>query len=488
MIAVGMRRHARRGRSESPGAIGPRILGLDQPLAHGVQRGLRAVGDAELGEHVADVRLDRLLGDAELAGDPLVRTARARSASSTSRSRGVSALARPSPAGCAIASSSRAAIAGSSSASPACAARTARASSCGCDVLEQVAGRARLDRGQQPLVVGEARQHDHARARAAARAARASRRRRRAAASRGPSGSRPGAAARPRRTASSPSPASPTTSIPSCSSRNVRSPSRTTAWSSTTQDADRRQPRARPPAAPSCPRPAPERISSRPPSRSRALLHRGQPEAARAQLRVGGVEARAVVGDLEHEPAVAAAQPHARRAPRPRGAARCAAPPGRSAAPRGRAGRRRRHAVVELELDRHAVQPAAAPRRACAARRTSPSRSRSGGRSSRISERSSSSASRASVLQPRRPARAPPRRRASSSVAAASAVSTSANSFWLDRVVQLEREPVALVEDRQLAAALVQPRVGDRDRGVRGEQLDQLLVGVGERRPRPPCR
>ena len=57
-----------------------------------------------------------------------------------------------------------------------------------------------------------------------------------------------------------------------------------------------------------------------------------------------------------------------------------------------------------------------------------------------------------------------------------------AEELLADDVVQLERQPIALRDDRQLAAALVQPRVGDRDRGVRGEQLDQLLVGVVERR------
>jgi hypothetical protein len=47
--------------------------------------------------------------------------------------------------------------------------------------------------------------------------------------------------------------------------------------------------------------------------------------------------------------------------------------------------------------------------------------------------------------------------------------------------VQLAREPVALLDDAQLAAALVQPRVLDRDRCVGGEQPDQPLVLVGER-------
>ena len=49
-----------------------------------------------------------------------------------------------------------------------------------------------------------------------------------------------------------------------------------------------------------------------------------------------------------------------------------------------------------------------------------------------------------------------------------------------DGVVQLAREPVALLHDAQLAAALVQPGVLDRERGVRGQQRDQALVGVRE--------
>ena len=42
---------------------------------HGQQRGLGAVGHAELGEQVAHVGLDRLLRDAEFQGDPLVGVA-----------------------------------------------------------------------------------------------------------------------------------------------------------------------------------------------------------------------------------------------------------------------------------------------------------------------------------------------------------------------------------------------------------------------------
>jgi hypothetical protein len=49
------------------------------------------------------------------------------------------------------------------------------------------------------------------------------------------------------------------------------------------------------------------------------------------------------------------------------------------------------------------------------------------------------------------------------------------------RVVQLAGQPVALLEDAQLAAALVQPRVLDGDRRMGGEHLDHLLVARVER-------
>jgi hypothetical protein len=48
------------------------------------------------------------------------------------------------------------------------------------------------------------------------------------------------------------------------------------------------------------------------------------------------------------------------------------------------------------------------------------------------------------------------------------------------RVVQLERQAVPLGEHGQLAALLVEAGVRDRYRGVRRQQLDQLLVLVGE--------
>src|SRR5438105_3069461 len=50
----------------------------------------------------------------------------------------------------------------------------------------------------------------------------------------------------------------------------------------------------------------------------------------------------------------------------------------------------------------------------------------------------------------------------------------------VDGVVELAREPVPLLDDGELSAPLVQARVLDRDGRVRGERLDQLLVGVRE--------
>src|SRR5262245_34022214 len=108
-------------------------------------------------------------------------------------------------------------------------------------------------------------------------------------------------------TASSPSSASPTTSMPCCRSRNARRPSRTTAWSSTT--------RTRIGSAPTDLE-AHRRAGARrgadvePPTEALgALLHRRQPEPARAQHGDRGVEADAVVRDLEHDAAVVAVQP-----------------------------------------------------------------------------------------------------------------------------------------------------------------------------------
>src|SRR3954469_9515960 len=110
------------------------------------------------------------------------------------------------------------------------------------------------------------------------------------------------------RTASSPSAASPTTSRPSWSDRNVRSPSRTTSWSSTSRTlivsgTVELQAHGRPVAG----RRADLQAAAGAP---RALLHRRQAQLPRAQLGIARVEADAVVGDLEHDAPLRAAEPH----------------------------------------------------------------------------------------------------------------------------------------------------------------------------------
>ena len=159
-------------------------------------------------------------------------------------------------------------------------------------VLEQVAGGAGAERGQQP-----SRRRGSSSARSRAPPGTRSRSSRIAADAVEPRHHEVHqhdvrrAAARPRRPPPRRRPPRPTTSMPSCSSRNVRSPSRTTAWSSTTSTRIGSATR-RPPAAPSCPRPAPSGSRAVPPSRCAALLHRRQPEPPRAQLGRLGVEAR----------------------------------------------------------------------------------------------------------------------------------------------------------------------------------------------------
>ena len=109
----------------------------------------------------------------------------------------------------------------------------------------------------------------------------------------------------------------------------------------------------------------------------------------------------------------------------------------------------------------------------------SPSASSDAGRSSKISERSSPIASRASACT--RSSSAARRRLVALEQRARRLGGQHGREQLLgDGVVQLAGEPVALLDDAQLAAALVQPGVGDRDRGVGGERLDHRLVGVVE--------
>jgi hypothetical protein len=51
-----------------------------------------------------------------------------------------------------------------------------------------------------------------------------------------------------------------------------------------------------------------------------------------------------------------------------------------------------------------------------------------------------------------------------------------AEELLADDVVELQREAIALRQDRELAAALVEPGIGDGDGGMGGQQLDELLV------------
>ena len=138
------------------------------------------------------------------------------------------------------------------------------------------------------------------------------------------------------------------------------------------------------------------------------------------------------------------------------------------------------------DLDLLLVQRAAARPTCLRSAAASPSVSSSAGRSSKISDRISVIAARVSSCRWPSCARALAGSGSTSS-AAASAVSADREQRLRDRVVQLARQPLALLDRRQLAAPLVQAGVLDRDRRVRRERSDQLLVVVRElaRRARP---
>src|SRR3954471_12733653 len=154
-------------------------------------------------------------------------------------------------------------------------------------------------------------------------------------------------------TACSPSSASPTTSSPSWRSRNVRSPSRTTAWSSTSST--RIEPSGNVHLQAHGGALARLRVDLQPRTDPLGpLLHRGEPEAARAQLGVRRIEADAVVADLELKLALRRPEPHAHllclRVPHGvlqrllRDAEHLVVAPAR------------RRGVVDLQLDGHAVE------------------------------------------------------------------------------------------------------------------------------------
>ena len=159
---------ARRGRrvAAANGSCGAPLL-LDEAVMHREQRCLRAVGQLQLLQDVADMRLHGLFGQHQVARDLLVRSARGRSAPALpSRARSAAprrpmqqrrrrvtcAIRRRATSGC----SKR--LAGVGEADRAC--QLLRRY-----VLHQVAGRARADRRKEFAVVGEARQDDDARAR-----------------------------------------------------------------------------------------------------------------------------------------------------------------------------------------------------------------------------------------------------------------------------------------------------------------------------------
>ena len=270
-----------------------------------------------------------------------------------------------------------------------------------------------------------------------------------------------------------PSAASPTTSTSSCRSRNVRRPWRTTAWSSAirtriTAPPDRHlEPHA-------CAGTRGGRDLEPAPELGGALLHRGQAEPPPAHRARGHVEAAPVVGHLSTSaPAPCSRRTSTRSAAACRSAFCSASCAIRSTSPpRGRQPRRSpqlssidaTHAAQHVDvLAQHAGQALRLQR---------------GRAQLEITERSSSIASRESSRTGR------PRRRPRTDRAPSACRPTRSRAHAeqpLDhRVVQFAREPVALLDDAQLAAALVEPRVLDRDRGVGREQADQVLVVVGE--------
>src|SRR4051794_5066388 len=150
---------------------------------------------------------------------------------STSRSRGVSEATSPPGGGCATSSITRPAICGSRSASPSCTSRTAASSPDGSTSFSRYPA-------APAWTAGITWSSDAKLVSTTTRVSGTLARRRRIAATPPPPGitrSMSTTSGRSRSTAVtavSPSPASPTTSIPGRDSRNVRSPCRTTGWSS----------------------------------------------------------------------------------------------------------------------------------------------------------------------------------------------------------------------------------------------------------------
>src|SRR6266536_5107880 len=275
--------------------------------------------------------------------------------------------------------------------------------------------------------------------------------------------------------ASSPSAASPATSIPSCRSRNARSPARTTAWSSSTStrigsaSADLQAHRRACTGSGANLEDTAETL--------RTLFHRGEAEPPRPQAGTARLEADAVVLHLEHEASVVGVQAQddvlcVRVAQRVLQRLLCDAQ--HVAVTYSVAG----NGVVDVEVDLALLQPAqhvdVLAQRAAQAVPFEVGRTELEHERAQLVERLLRERLQLRNLLARRRRIALEQRRRSLGA------EHDAEELLADRVVEVEREPVSLGDDGELPALLVQPGIRDRDRGVRGEQPDQLLVVAAE--------
>ena len=336
----------------------------------------------------------------------------------------------------------------------------------GLGVLEQVAGGPGLERRQQPLVLEEARQHDHAGL-----------------------GSPPAPLAQLPHRADAVEPRhhevhqdhvglefarrSSSASSPSCRLADDLEPvlngqerAQPLAHDRVVvddEDRDRVSHRLRARSGPSCRLPGAERIRSRPrSSRARSSIE-VSPRCLRAELGSVGIEPDPVVGDLDDERAVRAADAHGHVlgvGVAHRVVERLVGDP-----------QQRQLALAGLDRRTPASTwssmfvPCARPSISTSLRSapSRPSRSSSGGRRPRISdaqlvERLASQLAQPLDLRPRRD------QVAVHLGGGGLGGEHHAEQLLADHVVELERQAVALGQDRQLAALLVQAGVGDRDR------------------------
>ena len=207
----------------------------------------------------------------------------------------------------------------------------------------------------------------------------------------------------------------------------------------------------RPPAGRVVPAPGVERISSVPPSRCARSSIEVRPSRRERMPGVAGLEADAVVLDLEHEPPSAGVQPDRDVRRRPRGGARSASASWaiRSTSPSraGSAGSSSSISSVDLALLEAAEHLDVLAQRAAEPVALEIGRPQLEDERAQLVERLLRERLQLRDLLARR---APGRARAACS--AASALSTSAEQLLADGVVQVEREPVPLGHDRELAA------------------------------------